>query len=71
MSINLMTPTEKEIDFFSVGNKSCEGCKRHKKDLMLTYKSKNNPDELIDLFMDNKQAEELIKILKKTLEHNK
>lgn len=71
MSTKLMTPTEKEIDYFAVGGKESNGCKRHEKDLMLTYKSKNDPDKHIDLFMSNKQAEELIKILQKTLQHNK
>lgn len=66
-----MTPTEKEIEYFAVAGKESNGCKRHGKDLRLTYKSKNDPGEHIDLFMSNKQAEELLKILQKTLEHNK
>lgn len=36
-----MEPTEKEIDYFRVGDKECIGCKRHKKDIMLTYAAKD------------------------------
>lgn len=116
MSNKLMTPTEKEVDFFSVYGKECNGCKRHSKDMMLSYnikedktllrtltpkmevyeKFKNlgidkkvllniiessqeyktkeaefNPSEIQCLFMSDKQAEDLIKTLQKTLEQNK
>lgn len=71
MSSKLMTPTEKEIEYFAIAGKGCNGCKRHGKDVMLTYKTTNNPDEIIDLFMSNKQAENLIKILQNTIKNNK
>lgn len=41
MSNKLMESTEKEIDYFRLGNKECNGCKRHKKDVMLTYVAKD------------------------------
>lgn len=40
MNDNLMEPTEKEIDYFRVGDKECNGCKRHKADVMITYAAK-------------------------------
>lgn len=71
MGNKLMTPTEKEIEYFAIAGKESSGCKRHEKDIMLTYKSTNNPDEVIDLFMSDKKAEQLIKILQNTLKNNK
>ena len=42
MGNKLMTPTEKEVDFFSVYSKECNGCKRHGKDMMLSYTIKED-----------------------------
>lgn len=115
MKNKLMTPTEKEVDFFSIHSKECNACQRHGKDIMLSYTVKENttqlrvlrpvsdieeqfsalpirksilrkiieasrgfqiteqkePQVIIDLFITNRQAEDLIKILKTTVSHNK
>ncbi|TXI88443.1 MAG: hypothetical protein E6Q36_05635 [Chryseobacterium sp.] len=115
MGSNLMTPTEKEIEHFVTSNKECIGCKRHGKDVMLSYKPKNKgtitqlspanevfdkfkhlgidkgvlmsiieesqkthtkevPNggyDIIDLFMTNKQAEDLANDLIRTVQNNK
>jgi len=49
-----MTPTEKEIDVFAVYGKESNGCKRHEKDMMLSYTFKGEK-ELVRVLPSKKE----------------
>lgn len=56
----------KEIRAFGKG---CLGCERHKKDIMLAYNSEGN-ENIVDLFLSQKQAEGLVSELSEALSRN-
>jgi hypothetical protein len=57
-----------EVRNINVYNKNCNGCVRHKKDIMMII---NKEDEAFDTFLTNEQAEKLIVDLTEKLMENK
>jgi hypothetical protein len=58
------------IDNIQIHSKDCLGCQRHKKDILITISTISTDESIIDLFLTQKQAEELRNDLIKTLEYN-
>lgn len=50
-------------------DKEVHGCKRHKKDIMISFQTEGSRD-FHDIFLTNQQAEELIVSLQKSLKTN-
>lgn len=58
------------INHVSVGDKECNGSKRHDRDIMVTLRV-DGDEEFHDFFLTTEQAEKLIGELQKKLEFNK
>ena len=63
------TRTEKEIKYVTVHGNECNGCEKHKKDIMIAY-NHNGSDDIIDLFFTTEQAQSLLKRLGERLAEN-
>ena len=58
------------IQDFTVHGKSVQGCKRHKRDIMIGFRIEGS-SEFNDIFLTTEQAETLAERLKERLEQNK
>ena len=57
------------VDNIRAFDKEVHGCKRHKKDIMISFQTEGSRD-FHDIFLTNEQAKGLIESLKKSLKTN-
>lgn len=57
------------VTYINAYGKDCVGCTRHKKDIMLAYNSEGN-ENIVDLFLTRKQAEDLLNEISGALSRN-
>ena len=68
---NSYTKNEINVKNITVHDKKCIGCKKHDKDIMISYMDYNDKNnKIIDLFLTKDQSEYLLNILKKKINEN-